>query len=338
MHDATSGRTTGEELEIETSTAQELRCLDAGAWKGSAWSGTVIPTLDEVLAAIPHGTWFFIELKSGVEIIAPLKRALQASGISPGRIRLLSFSAPLIAELSKNLPEWHACWLCDYRHSLLNNSWRPSKADVIDTLARTGACGLAARLTRARRQLAEQTGQAEQTEQAGAEAPRVASGAHDLTFLKRLLFVEVKRSRRYGFPVSLALVSVDGWEALSEKLGPRARASLLGDLAVASAMAVRDIDVSVPLSDDRLVVLMPHTATAGGLQVARRICARVRERKGDTAVTVSVGLASHDGHGTVSFGALVKRASEAMARAREAGGDRAESAEPPKRRSRISIG
>ena len=235
----------------------------------------------------------------------------------------------------------------------------------------TGTCGLAARLTRARRQLAEQARQAEQAEQtrqaeqaeqtrqaeqtektrqaeqaepveqveqAGAEAPRVTSGAHDLTFLKRLLFVEVKRSRRYGFPVSLALVSVDGWEALSEKLGPRARAALLGDMAVAAATAVRDIDVSVPLSDDRLVVLMPHTATAGGLQVARRICARVRERKGAVAVTVSVGLASHDGHGTVSFGALVKRASEAMARARQAGGDRAESAEPMKRRSRISIG
>jgi two-component system cell cycle response regulator len=217
----------------------------------------------------------------------------------------------------------------------------------------TGTCGLAARLTRARRQLAEQARQAdqveqtkqeeqtklvEQAEQAGAEAPRAASGAHDLTFLKRLLFVEVKRSRRYGFPLSLALVSVDGWEALSEKLGPRARAALLGDMAVAAATAVRDIDVSVPLSDDRLVVLMPHTATAGGLQVARRICARVRERKGAVAVTVSVGLASHDGHGTVSFGALVKRASEAMARAREAGGDRAESAEPMKRRSRISIG
>jgi two-component system cell cycle response regulator len=214
----------------------------------------------------------------------------------------------------------------------------------------TGTCGLAARLTRARRQLAEQARQADQVEQtkqeeqtklveqAGAEAPRAASGAHDLTFLKRLLFVEVKRSRRYGFPLSLALVSVDGWEALSEKLGPRARAALLGDMAVAAATAVRDIDVSVPLSDDRLVVLMPHTATAGGLQVARRICARVRERKGAVAVTVSVGLASHDGHGTVSFGALVKRASEAMARAREAGGDRAESAEPMKRRSRISIG
>jgi diguanylate cyclase (GGDEF)-like protein len=190
-------------------------------------------------------------------------------------------------------------------------------------------CALAARLTVARRQLAEQ---------ARVAAPRVASGAHDLTFLKRLLFVEVKRSRRYGFPVSLALVSVDRWDELSEQLGLRARAALLGELTAVVAAAVRDIDISVPFSDDRLVVLMPHTATAGGLPVARRICARVRERSSTIPLTVSAGLASHDGHGTVSFGALVKRAGEALARAREAGGDRAVSAEPPKRRDRISMG
>ena len=143
MHDATTGRTTGKDLEIATATMKELRCLDAGAWKGSAWSGAVIPTLDEVLAAIPYGTWFFIELKSGVEIIAPLKRTLQTSRISPERIRLLSFSVPLIAALTQHLPDWHSCLLCDYRHSLLSNSWRPSRADVLDTLTHSGACGLA---------------------------------------------------------------------------------------------------------------------------------------------------------------------------------------------------
>jgi hypothetical protein len=40
----------------------------------------------------------------------------------------------------------------------------------------------------------------------------------------------------------------------------------------------------------------------------------------------------------VSFGGLVKRAGEALARAVEKGGDRAEPADPPKKRDRISIG
>jgi glycerophosphoryl diester phosphodiesterase len=143
MHDATTARTTGVDRNVADTPLNELRRLDAGLWKGPAWSGTLIPTLDEVLDAIPHGTWFFIELKAGPEIIPHLEKALRASALSPEHIRLLSFSAPLIAELKHRLPDWHACWLSDYRHSLLNNAWYPSRADVLDTLHRSGADGLA---------------------------------------------------------------------------------------------------------------------------------------------------------------------------------------------------
>ena len=143
MHDATTGRTTGVGLKVADTSLNDLRRLDAGDWKGAAWSGALIPTLDEVLAAIPHGTWFFIEIKSGAEIIPHLERVLRASGLSPERIRLLSFSSDLIAELKQRLPDWHTCWLCDYRHTLLNNIWLPSRKHVLDTLNRSGAAGLA---------------------------------------------------------------------------------------------------------------------------------------------------------------------------------------------------
>ena len=191
-----------------------------------------------------------------------------------------------------------------------------------------GTCALAARLTAAARRLhaAERT------------RPLTPSGEHDLGFLKRLLFVEVKRSKRYGIPLSLALVAVDGWEPLAAQLEPRARAAQLAELTGLVSGAVRDIDVAVPFSEERLVVLMPHTSSPGGLQVARRICARVRERAAGVPLTVSVGVASHEGQGTVSFGSLVKRAAEALAGARAAGGDRAVGADPQKRRDRISIG
>lgn len=143
MHDASTARTTGVDVNVADSTLKELRRLDAGRWKGAAWQGAMIPTLDEVLAVIPPGTWFCIEIKSGPEIIAPLERVLQASGISPERIRLLSFSAPLISELKRRLPGWRACWLCDYRFTPMSNLWCPSRTKVLDTLRRCGADGLA---------------------------------------------------------------------------------------------------------------------------------------------------------------------------------------------------
>jgi GGDEF domain-containing protein len=170
------------------------------------------------------------------------------------------------------------------------------------------------------------------------ERQRMTPAQRELEFLKRLLFVEVHRSKRYGFPLSLALLSVDGWDQLAPKLGGKGRTALLAELLGVVRGALRDIDVAVPFSEERLLVLMPHTKAEGGLKVARRLCSLARDRRGAPSVTVSGGIAGHDGDGTVSFGGLVKRAGEALARAIAAGGDRAEPADPPKKRDRISIG
>ncbi len=190
-------------------------------------------------------------------------------------------------------------------------------------------CGMAERLREASERAADLEGRLQ-----GARA----SAASDLDFLKRLLFVEVRRSRRYGYPLALAVVSVDGWSELTPLLTATKRTALLAELLGAITGALRDIDVALPFSQERLVVLMPHTKAEGAMRVARRLCACVRERKGRPSVTASVGVATHDGNGTVSFGGLVKRAVDALGRARAAGGDRAEGAEPAKRRTRISIG
>jgi glycerophosphoryl diester phosphodiesterase len=143
MHDASSGRTAGVDLVIADSTMKELRRLDVGRWKGSVWTGAVIPTLDEILAALPHESWLFIELKSGREIISPLGTVLQASGCSAERIRLLSFDAALIAELKVRLPDWSACWLCEYHRTVPCALWSPSREQVHETLRTSGAAGLA---------------------------------------------------------------------------------------------------------------------------------------------------------------------------------------------------
>lgn len=143
MHDETSARTTGAALKIADTRLEELQRLDAGSWKGPGWSGARIPTLDELLAELPRGSWFFIEIKCGPEIIAPLGKLLTTSGTSPERIRLLSFSAPLITSIKEQLPDWRACWLSDYRYNLLKNDWRPSRSEVLASLRSSGADGLA---------------------------------------------------------------------------------------------------------------------------------------------------------------------------------------------------
>lgn len=173
-------------------------------------------------------------------------------------------------------------------------------------------------------------------------AGRRADGAQELAFLKRVLLLEVRRSRRYGYPVSLALVAVDGFAARSAALGPADATALLAEVLAVVIGSLRDIDLAVPFGEDRLVVLLPHTPSAGALRVAQRLVGKLREHQarnpGGAPLTISAGVAGHDGQGTVSFGGLVKRAATALTRAVSEGGDRAEAADPPAKRDRVVMG
>lgn len=142
MHDASTGRTADIDLPVASSRLEQLQKLDVGKWKGAEWAGERIPTLPEVLAEKPDGSWFFIELKSGPEIIPHLEQAMLAAKCSMERVRLLSFSAKLIAQLKLRQPSWCACWLCDPRYRPLYGGWRPAPEEILDTLRSIGADGL----------------------------------------------------------------------------------------------------------------------------------------------------------------------------------------------------
>ena len=145
LHDDSTGRTAGVDLRAERASWPDLRRLDVGGWKGDAWRGERIPSLGEVLAALPGDKCIFIELKSGPPIIPQLAATLAGSGVAPQRVRLLAFSAELILALKERLPDYRACWLTDYRW---RGTWHPSPQQVLDTLRRCRADGLASRSRR----------------------------------------------------------------------------------------------------------------------------------------------------------------------------------------------
>ena len=87
---------------------------------------------------------------------------------------------------------------------------------------------------------------------------------------ERVFELEIKRSKRYGYPIAIALFSieVDG-EPPPGMLGiVRARA---GNALIQS---IRDIDLATEV-DDRFLVLLPYTTLRGAAEVARRILSAV---------------------------------------------------------------
>ena len=143
---------------------------------------------------------------------------------------------------------------------------------------------------------------------------------------KDFVFVEVKRSRRHGLPLALALVAFD---PLPVRAGRELREQLHGGLALAIRRSLRDTDFPVQYSADRVLLLLPHTDLAGAHTLARRVCERVARSSlsfDDQVIrpTVSVGLSALTPGREVSFADLVRQAQSSLESAQAAGGNRVE--------------
>jgi len=68
LHDSTVDRTTDGTGKVSDLTWAEIRRLDAGSWKGTAFKGERVPTLREALDVMPVNIWLNVHLKGGAEL------------------------------------------------------------------------------------------------------------------------------------------------------------------------------------------------------------------------------------------------------------------------------
>lgn len=141
IHDRDTKRVAGESRIVPESTLAELRSLEIGSWKDPKWRGEKIPTIAEVLALVPDDKMIFIELKVGVEIVAPLMTALDASGLKNSQLVVISFDADAIAECERLRPGLRTQWLTDYKQQE-DGQWRPTEDTIAMNLRRSGADAL----------------------------------------------------------------------------------------------------------------------------------------------------------------------------------------------------
>jgi glycerophosphoryl diester phosphodiesterase len=141
LHDADTKRVAGKKLSVTKADFDELRALDIGSWKDPKWKGEKIPTLEEVLNAVPVGKKVFLELKSGPEVVGPMAKVIEKSSVSPEQIVLISFHDDAIAECKKQMPHIKALWLCGFKKKDDKHK-QPTAEEVAATLKRIGADGL----------------------------------------------------------------------------------------------------------------------------------------------------------------------------------------------------
>ena len=148
IHDDTTERTAGVNLKISDSTLADLRKLDVGSWKDVRYCNERIPTLQDVIATVPDGKRIVIELKIGPEIVAPVKRILEASKLKPEQILVIGFDENTIAESKRLLPNIKAHWLTGYKPDDEVGPWTPTSQTIAQTIKQTGADGIGSQARR----------------------------------------------------------------------------------------------------------------------------------------------------------------------------------------------
>jgi PleD family two-component response regulator len=170
-----------------------------------------------------------------------------------------------------------------------------------------------------------------------------AQTSADFNTFRALLVREVKRSRRFRYPVSLVVVGLDGF---GQTVAPDevARLGALAESALDRLVgALREVDLIAPYRLASWIAFLPHTPLAGAQEAAARL-QEALGGLGESFVTASVGVATHDPAQTtqpLSFGALVDAAEEALLTAHREGGSRivvaGAAGDARRRKSRISI-
>jgi glycerophosphoryl diester phosphodiesterase len=137
IHDADTARTAGLKRDVCAQSLAELRSLDAGRWKGAAWMGARIPTLEEILAIVPAGKRLFVEIKCGPEATTELARVLNLSPCAPGQLVLIGFSLPTVKFLKREFPALETGWITALKRNWRTRRW-PKPESLIEKLRGSG--------------------------------------------------------------------------------------------------------------------------------------------------------------------------------------------------------
>jgi glycerophosphoryl diester phosphodiesterase len=143
MHDDSTKRTADKDLVVKDHPSDELRKLDAGSWKGEKWKSEPIPLLEDALKELPADKIYYIEIKSGPEILPELARVITASGKAAHQFRLIAFDFETLVKSKSLMPALKTLWIVNGKKDpVIGKKIYPDLAGLAEKAAAAGIEGL----------------------------------------------------------------------------------------------------------------------------------------------------------------------------------------------------
>jgi two-component system, cell cycle response regulator len=154
------------------------------------------------------------------------------------------------------------------------------------------------------------------------------TGLHNRRYLERHLITLVQQAIAREKPLSVLVLDIDHFKVINDNFGHAVGDDVLREFSRRVRKAVRGIDLACRMGGEEFVIAMPDTDAALALLVGERLRQkiavepfRIPESKESLEVTVSIGISSL-GSPQDTPETLLKRADEAMYRAKRDGRNR----------------
>jgi two-component system, cell cycle response regulator len=161
------------------------------------------------------------------------------------------------------------------------------------------------------------------------------TGLYNRRYLEAHLGTLMQRVLGGGRPFALLVIDIDHFKLVNDEFGHAAGDDVLRELSQRLTNSVRNFDLLARMGGEEFVVVMPDASNEVMAAVAERLCQRIArqpftltEPAREINVTISIGCAAASSE-EERPDALLKRADDALYRAKRGGRNRIEIAAPP---------